>query len=403
MPAPLSALAASARSHVEALCGLGPDRHPGTQRNRAATNYVAAQMRILGLAVEELGFDVPEWRYGDASLHVGEAHVAAHPGPFSPLADGTGLLVECSSAEQLGELSAQGAVLLLHGDIAKEQFTPREYPWYSDSGHAAILDALEALRPLAIVAATGKNPATTAGLSPFPLIDDPGFTVPSAYVSAEQGEQLRAHAGESATVRIDSHTVASTGSQLIGRLVGSAAGRVIVGAHVDTKPDTPGALDNAAGVATMLAVAELLAGETLAHAIEFVPFNGEDHASSPGEVAYLVAYPDLSDVRLMVNVDDTGLLGGPSACSAYGLDDATAGIVDACMARADGVEAGPQWPASDHMIFAMRGVPAIALIARDVDTVMGEITHTPADTPDKVDAEVLADAARFIADVLRSL
>jgi aminopeptidase YwaD len=385
------------------LCALGPDRHPGTQRNRAATDYVAQQMRALGLAVEELTFDVPEWRYGDASLRIGPTHIAVHPGPFSSPADGAGSLLECSSAEQLGGLSARGAVLLLHGDIAKEQFTPREYPWYSDSAHAAILDALDALGPLAIVAATGKNPATTAGLSPFPLIDDPSFTVPSAYMTAEQGEQVRAHAGERVTVRIDSQTVPSTGTQLIGRLAGSGPGRVIVGAHVDTKPDTPGALDNAAGVATMLAVAELLAGQTLAYAVEFVPFNGEDHAASPGEVAYLAAYPDLSDVRLMVNVDDTGLLGGPSACSTYGLDEATSAVIEACMARADGVEAGSQWQASDHMIFAMRGVPAIALIARDVDTVMGEITHTPADTPDKVDAEVLAQAARFLADVIVSL
>jgi aminopeptidase YwaD len=401
--APLSALAASARSHVDALCGLGPDRHPGTQRNRAATDYVAERLRALGDVVEELGFDVPEWLYGDATLRVGDVRVAAHPGPFSPPVDGAGPLVEVSSAEQLGELSARGAILLLHGDIAKAQFTPREYPWYSDSAHEAILDALEALEPLAIVAATGKNPATTAGLSPFPLIDDPGFTVPSAYITAEQGELLRAHAGERATLRIDSRTVPSTGTQLIGRLPGSGSGRVIVGAHVDTKPDTPGALDNAAGVATMLVVAEMLAGETLAHTVEFVPFNGEDHASSPGEVVYLAAYPDLSDVRLMVNVDDTGLLGGPSACSTYGLDDETAAIIERCMARADAVETGPQWPASDHMIFAMRGVPAVALIARDVDTVMGEITHTPADTPDKVDADVLGDTARFIADVLRSL
>lgn len=403
MSEPLSALAASAHAHVGALCGVGPDRHPGSQRNRAATDYVAEQMRTLGLAVEELGFDVPEWRYRDATLRIGETRVAAHPGPFSPPADGAGPLVEVSSAEQLSGLSARGAVLLLHGDIAKEQFTPREYPWYANPEHAAILDTLEALGPLAIVAATGKNPATTAGLSPFPLIDDPGFTVPSAYVTAEQGEQLRARAGERVGVRIDSQTAPATGIQPVGRLAGSGSGRVIVGAHVDTKPDTPGALDNAAGVATILAVAELLAGQTLTHTVEFVPFNGEDHASSPGEVAYLAAYPDLSDVRLMVNVDDTGLLGGPSACSTYGLDDATSAVVEACVARAAGVEAGPQWPASDHMIFAMRGVPAIALIARDVDTVMGEITHTPADTPDKVDAEVLAQAARFIAEVLRNL
>jgi aminopeptidase YwaD len=396
-------LAARARSHVDALCALGQDRHPGTQRNRAATAYVAEQMRALGLAVEELRFEVPEWHCGDASVRAGDMLVAAHPGPFSPPCEGEGPLIAITGAEQLHGLDARGAVLLLHGDIAREQFTPRDYPWYSNTAHAAILDALEQLEPLAIVAATDKNPATTAGLSPFPLIDDPGFPIPSAYVTAEEGSRLCTCAGQRVAVRIDSETSPSTGIQPIGRLAGSGTGRVIVGAHVDTKPNTPGALDNAAGVATMLVVAEYLAGQTLAYNVEFVAFNGEDHASSPGEVTYLAAYPDLSDVRLMVNIDDAGLEGGPTACSTYGLDDVTEALVDAAMARADSVVVGEPWPASDHMVFAMRGVPAIALIARDVDTVMGEVTHTPMDTPDKVDAALLADAARFIAELLRSL
>jgi hypothetical protein len=46
---------------IDRLCGPG-DRHPGTQRNRDATAYVAGCMRELGLEVEVLQFDVPEWR-----------------------------------------------------------------------------------------------------------------------------------------------------------------------------------------------------------------------------------------------------------------------------------------------------------------------------------------------------
>jgi aminopeptidase YwaD len=191
--------------------------------------------------------------------------------------------------------------------------------------------------------------------------------------------------------------------QLIGRLPGTEPGRIVIGAHVDTKPDTPGALDNAAGVATLLGVAQLLAGMALRHTVEFVPFNGEDHAASPGEVAYLSAYPDLSDVRLMMNIDDAGLLGGPTDCSAYGLDERAGALVAEIMDEFGSVTEGPQWPSSDHMIFAMRGVPALALTARDLGVVMSEISHTTADTPDRVDAQLLADAARFIAAVAEGL
>jgi aminopeptidase YwaD len=396
-------LAEAMRGHVEALCALGGDRHPGTARNRAATDYVADALAASGLEVEALGFEVPEWRYGTASARVGERVIDAQPGPFSPPCEGSGRLVAASHRAELSNLDLSGAVLLLHGEIARKQLVPRHYPWYSDPDDAQLLDAIEAAAPLAVIAATGKSPETTGALSPFPLIEDVGFAVPSAYITESDGQVLLTHVGEPVSVQIDSSTSPSTGVQLIGRLPGTEPGRIVIGAHVDTKPDTPGALDNAAGVATLLGVAQLLAGMALRHTVEFVPFNGEDHAASPGEVAYLSAYPDLSDVRLMMNIDDAGLLGGPTDCSAYGLDERAGALVAEIMDEFGSVTEGPQWPSSDHMIFAMRGVPALALTARDLGVVMSEISHTTADTPDRVDAQLLADAARFIAAVAEGL
>jgi len=51
---------------------------------------------------------------------------------------------------------------------------------------------------------------------------------------------------------------------------------VIVGAHFDSTPHTPGADDNASGVAAMLEVARLLRGRRLAATVEFVGFNLEE-------------------------------------------------------------------------------------------------------------------------------
>ena len=55
-----------------------------------------------------------------------------------------------------------------------------------------------------------------------------------------------------------------------------AAPRVLVGAHFDTVPGTPGADDNASGVAALLEVARLVVGNRLKATVEFVGFNLEE-------------------------------------------------------------------------------------------------------------------------------
>ncbi|MHB1135991.1 MAG: M28 family metallopeptidase [Coriobacteriia bacterium] len=388
-------LTARIRAHVAHLCAAG-DRHPGTERNRAATDYVASVMRDLGLVVDELPFEVPDWQPGDATITAGTREFWMHPGPFSTSVEADGPLVLIDRAADLDSLDARGCVVLVHGEIAQIQLTPRGYPFYEDAEHAAIAEALEASGALAIVAATEKNPSMTAGMSPFPLIEEPGFALPTAYLHADEGAELALHDDETVHVHIDSRTVPSTGVQPIGRRTTGSPRRVIVAAHVDTKPGTPGALDNASGDAVMLAAAELMAGVDLEVEVEFVPFNGEDHVLAAGELAYLRA-TDLRDVELMVNIDGAGLPGSPSAYSCYNLDAPLAERLSLLAADTPSVVLGDSWPASDHMIFAMQGIPAVAITSLDFATASGVYSHTPLDTPDVLDYALLAETARFVA------
>ena len=386
------------RADVERLCAPG-DRDLGTKRNRDATDYVAERLRQTGLKVETLEFEVPEWRYGHASVKTGDLELSAHPGPFSPSLEGEGPLVVIRTADEISAVGVPGTVLLLCGEIASTQFTPRGYPFYSNPDHAAILDALEAKRPLAVLSATDKDPMTGA-MSPFPLIEDVRFTVPSAYMSAEKGAELSRHVGDVVAVSIVSEVRASTGVQPVGRRAGTREGRIVVSAHIDSKPGSPGAIDNAAGVAVLLAVASLVRDVELDSAIEFVPFNGEDHVLAPGELSWLAANEDLSDIGLVINIDAPGLIGAPSAYSLYGVDEATAAIAASLSDDNEDVVEGTPWPASDHMIFAMRGIPAIAVTTADFATGASEVFHTPADAPEAVDYDLLASAARFVADLI---
>jgi hypothetical protein len=45
----------------------------------------------------------------------------------------------------------------------------------------------------------------------------------------------------------------------------------------------------------------------------------------------------------------------------------------------------------------MRGVPALALTSTDFQTASGEYSHTPADAPQVLDYDLLAETARFVA------
>lgn len=65
---------------------------------------------------------------------------------------------------------------------------------------------------------------------------------------------------------------------VVGRKPGLDANRarVLVGAHFDTVPGSPGADDNASAVAVLLEIARLLTDEELTAAVEFVGFNLEE-------------------------------------------------------------------------------------------------------------------------------
>lgn len=385
---------------LDVLCRPG-DRMPGADRNRQACAYVVERLRAAGCRVDSIPFDVPEWVAGNATARIADQEFDLHAGPFSAPCDGAGPLVVARCAADLDRISP-GAVVLLLDELAASQLVPRGYPFYSDETHARLADRIEQARPLTLLAATTSS-AMTGGQSPFPVIEEVGFAVPTAYLPADVGQAMAVHAGREAAVRIDSVTRPSYGTQPTGSLGPAGADRVIVCAHVDTKPDTPGALDNAAGVAVLLGVADLFAKRPLATAVEFVPFNGEDHVQAPGEMAWLARPGALEGITMVINIDAAGLAGSRSAYSLYNVDEpARRRICDAARPFASVCE-GPQWPASDHMIFAMRGIPCMAITSEDFETASRVYSHTPSDEPSVVQPSLLADAARFVADVVEAV
>lgn len=396
-------LAARIQADVERLCAFEPDRHVGSEGNREATEWLADRFAADGFEVERIGFDCVDWRAEGATLSAhGKEHTLS-PGPYSPGARlNAAPLRAVGSYEELQRLPGEEPVVLFfHGELAKDQLTPRNYPFYSFDQHTAVIAELDRLQPGAVIAATGSNPGVVGALSPFPIAEDADFGFPSAYLHESRRDELLALDGEQVDLVIESEQTPSRGEQVVARR-GPGAKRIVLSAHVDSRFGTPGALDNAASVGTLLAVSSILPNDG-SLSVEIVPFNGEDNFAAYGEMAYLRSAGDLSDVILAINLDAAGYCGAITHVSHYGVDDALKSEISAVQADFRSITDGPAWPQSDHMVFAMQGVPAIAITTSELMHVAAEYTHTERDVPDLVDSTLLADVAHFLVALIDRL
>ena len=399
-----SELADLAAHYIRELCRY-PDRHPGRPGNEAANALFERALTERGFEVSALAFDCLDWRRGEASLEVGGRNVPLHVGPYSLPVDATATLSTTGSIEELEAGEYRGTVLLLHDDIVAGQVMPKNFPFYNPESHRRIVAALETQAPVAVLAATGRDPGMVGSQYPFPFIEDGDFDIPHAYLTDVEGSRLLAAAGSPARVRIDSQRIPARGRQLVARKAGPpGAGRVVVFAHIDSYHDAPGALDNAGGVTSLLLLADLLADRLLRYTVELVPLNGEDYYAAPGHRVWLAENAGaLGDIVLGMNVDDVGTIGHGTGVSLYACPPAVDELVRQLIGSRPGFAEGPQWPQGDHSLFVMNGVPAVAFTSEAFMEVLATIAHTPRDTPENVDPTLVVDVAQFMADVIGGL
>jgi len=382
-----------------------PDRHVGSPGNLAATKLFSDVMVEMGFEVRTTRFECVEWHFGTAEVRAGDVAFDVHVGPYSLPCNETGHLVAVDTVEALEAVETPGAVLLLHGKIAKAQVMPKNFTFYNPESHKRIIRALEAARPAAVIAATGKDPEMVGSQYPFPLFEDGDLDVPNAYMRDVDGPALLEHTGSRVNVRIDSRRVPAWGEHIVATQPGTGEGRIVLFAHIDSRKGSPGALDNASGVVALLGVAELLAGEALVPTVEFVPLNGEDNYANPGEMLWVGENAGrFSEIVLGINVDDAGQRGYATHVSFYGCPKPIEQRVrDAMKTQSTGITEGPQWFQSDHAILGMYEVPAVAVSSAGMHEFMAAYAHTAADTIELADVGEIARIAQFIARAVKAV
>jgi aminopeptidase YwaD len=175
---------------------------------------------------------------------------------------------------------------------------------------------------------------------------------------------------------------------------------LVVGAHLDTVPQAPGAEDNASGVGVLLAVAESVAGARTRLPVVFVAFGAEEprgptdldhHYGSRHYVAALSASQRLN-MRGMVSLDRVGVGHVLPVCGATAgndrLEDALLRAAHRANVAAIRCEANRS---SDHWSFARAGLPGVRLGSTPYAGY-----HNPADVPSVVNRAQLARAGRTV-------
>ena len=209
---------------------------------------------------------------------------------------------------------------------------------------------------------------------------------------------------------------------------------IILGAHYDSIRGTPGANDNASGVAAMLEIARLLAGNTYSRTVRFVAFANEEppffYSDEMGSRVYVARSRQRGEqIKAMLALETIGYYSDQPGSQYYPMPyslfypdtgnfigfvgnlsswrlvrQAVGAFRTSTQFPSEGVAApgwmmGVHW--SDHWSFWQAGYPAIMV----TDTALFRYAHYHAatDTPEKIDYPSLARVTNGLADVVSEL
>ncbi|MGH1750996.1 M28 family metallopeptidase [Enterococcus raffinosus] len=383
---------------------IAKERPVGTTINNRILEQLEGLFQKMAYEVKSLPFPCFTWHKSHSFIVVDGKKYPVMPSPFSRFYRDEAEWGTAGSLKELKSLDCRKKIVFLHSQLTKASLQPKDYPFYYPNEHKELIDALEDSGVAAIVAVTGEHPIY--GLKPFYLFEDGNFKVPSAYISYEEWKKMKpVFKSNSLKLVIDSHIEQVRSRQLIAQKEAkNAKGNILVCAHMDSKYETPGALDNAAGLVMMMQTMELLKKENLNYAIDFVPFNSEEYYEATGELIYLNDCKRKNkEFALVINIDSVGHVGSGIALSTCNMDSRFAAILEKLCDDHPMVAKGPEWYSGDHAIYAFKCVASLAVTSQDFFSGGLKRTHTPKDIKDMVDYETLALGAKFIAKLLRAL
>jgi Zn-dependent M28 family amino/carboxypeptidase len=362
---------------IEEICAFGT-RWMGSEGNEKTRDYIARSLREAGLVAEFHPFRYPHYQPISANLTVAGNRIPCQPIALAP------------STEKPLE-----ALLVYGGQCTKESLAKLKTAGIDLGGSIVLSDNLRSFVAYPEVEAAGA--AGFISLTTLPentircgcaRLDGRIGTIPAVAVGGDDGRAIlpRLAGGERlrASLQARGRVEEKTGQNVIGSKAGAPPRKLIVTAHYDCFWNGVMAMDNCAGVATVLALSKALP-PTLREMTEFVLFGAEELGCF-GSAGYLQDRRDsLRHLRAVLNLDTFGSNRSKLEISVTrDLEGLCRRVVEERKVPVECWNIPPR-AASDHQKFVEQGVSAVWLANCGTDPRY----HTPLDVPAEMSAENL--------------
>ncbi len=381
-----------------AICDCG-GRLAGSDSERRAVELVARLgEEDSGVAARRLPVPYQGWRATRAALRLADGSACdCYPLLFSAPAAGGGLTAEVVDLGRGAPADFESHKAELPGRIA---LVRHELMFASGTIHRSrkYRMAVEAGAAGFFIAGPLEG-AVVAGSSGRSGLDG----IPALGIAPETAGRLAAVNGRRATASIELETAEgpAEAQNLVFDVPGKTDEWVVLSAHIDGHEIAESAMDNASGVAAVLAVMRALAPEIchFRRGVRMMFFNVEEWALT-GSAHYVggLSAAERAAISLVVNLDSVA---GSSQLTALTSDFPALGPFLQSVASNNAASLAIHLPLmrnSDHANFADAGIPALRLVA-GFDDPRANLRYvlTPADTRDKVRPDELAGAVVLAA------
>jgi aminopeptidase YwaD len=360
--------------HLQTLVGLGP-RPIASPANQAAADYIRDAFCAAGLDVEEQPYAATAWEHRSTLLEQDGERLDCTANAFSLPCDVTAPVVPIASLAELEAAPAKGKILLLYGDLTRAPLAAKSW-FLRDERDTRFFELLEAKQAAAILA-----PPTSAGYF-CQLTEDWELGLPAATIPIDVALYLLCDPQIPIHLSIDARRLPATVRNIVARTLHMPERRLVLCAHFDTKINTPGATDNAGGVAALLSLAATLPRD-LPFGLEFIAFNGEEYLPLGDDEYIRRSEAYFGSILACINMDGAGAALGTNNITTVSCPPELEAQVKLTAAKFPGVVWVDPWPESNHSTFSFRGIPAIPIsstgvrgLAHSVDDTLEQICPT---------------------------
>ncbi|WP_115863701.1 M28 family peptidase [Halorussus litoreus] len=379
-------------THLESLVDLG-NRMAGSEGEKQGAKLTRDALADAGARdarVEE--FELQGWTRGDSEIRAGDTVQEAIALPRSPDGEVSGELVDLGYGlpEDFADADLDGKVVMVATNVPDyyDRFVHRREKYYHavENGAAAFVfkNHVEGRLP----------PTGSVGTAEDPIGD-----IPALGVSKEVGARLsRRWEDESVDVAVDADIHDATSQNVHAELGPDTDEEVLVTSHVDAHDIAEGAMDNGAGTAMVVELANALAAreDELDATVHFVAYGAEE-VGLVGS-GYDAANRDFDSVKAIVNNDGVAR-GRTLSFFTNGFDALGAAAESVADDFGHPVATIPEVaPHSDHWPYVQWGVPGYHVMSETGDEGRGW-GHTHADTLDKLEVRDLREQAVLLTEL----